>query len=239
MKNKFRIVAFSIPCVLLLSCVSFAQQIEVPHPKLVQFHLAILRKGPKWATSAEADRGKIMREHLANVLSMYESGKMAVAGPFGDETDLAGIFIVRTASANEAKTWVDADPAVAAGLLVPEIHPWWSEDNFKKPNSPFKLDTVYFVFLKKGANRKEGDDQDPEIQKLQKAHIANIERLAELKKLVVAGPFGDSGDLRGIFVFRVSTLKEAQDLYASDPMIKINRLAAELHPWRVPAGVLP
>lgn len=201
--------------------------------------MAILRKGPKWATNSEADRGKILQQHLANILSMYESGKMAVAGPFGDDTDLAGIMIMRTASADEAKSWVDADPAVAAGLLTPEIHPWWSQDIFKKPNSPLKLDTVYFAFLRKGPNRQEGDDQNPEIQKLQKAHIANIERLAKLKKLVVAGPFGDDGELRGIFVFRTGTLEEAQDLYATDPMIKIKRLTAELHPWRVPAGVLP
>jgi len=56
---------------------------------------------------------------------------------------------------------------------------------------------------------------------------------------VMAGPFGDNGDLRGIFVFRVGSLKEAQDLAATDPMIKIDRLRLELHEWTVPAGVIP
>ncbi|PYS62392.1 MAG: hypothetical protein DMF76_08990, partial [Acidobacteria bacterium] len=139
----------------------------------------------------------------------------------------------------EAKTWVDADPAVRAGLMVPEMHPWWSEDIFQKANSPLKLNTVYFAFLKKGPNRKEGDDKNPEIQELQKAHIANIQRLAAMKKLLVAGPFGDNGDLRGIFVLRVASLKEAQDLCATDPMVKSGRLLVELHPWQVPEGVLP
>jgi uncharacterized protein YciI len=98
---------------------------------------------------------------------------------------------------------------------------------------------VYFGFLKRGPNRKEGDGETPEVQELQKAHIANINRLAETKKLVVAGPFGDDGDLRGIFVFRVGSLKEAEELAATDPMIKIDRLRLELHPWNVPDGVIP
>jgi hypothetical protein len=55
----------------------------------------------------------------------------------------------------------------------------------------------------------------------------------------MAGPFGDNGELRGVFVLRVASLKEAQDLAATDPMIKIDRLRLELLPWNVPEGVIP
>ena len=119
------------------------------------------------------------------------------------------------------------------------MHPWWSEDIFKKASQPLKWNTVYLGFLKKGPNRKEGDGKTPEVQELQKAHLANINRLAETKKLVVAGPFGDDGELRGIFVFRVGSMKEAQELAATDPMVKIDRLRLELHPWNVPEGMIP
>jgi uncharacterized protein YciI len=207
--------------------------------KLVQFQMALLKKGPKWTGTQAPETQKILHQHLVNVLALLDSGKAVIAGPMEDDTDLAGIFILRAASAEEAKTWVDADPAVKAGLFVAEMHPWWSEDIFKKRNTPLEMNTVYFAFLKKGPNRKDGDDKVPEIQELQKAHIANIQRLAKLGKLVVAGPFGDDGVLRGIFVFRVASLQEAQDLCATDPMIKIDRLRVELHPWQVPEGVLP
>jgi len=237
--KPMRKLILSISVLSLLLGAPLAAQKEAPPHKLVQFQMAIFTKGPIWVTTSDAERGRIFQEHLGNVFSMYESGKMVIAGPFGDNINLVGIFIMRAASSDEARAWVEADPAVKAGLLVPEMHPWWSQDIFKKANSPLKLDTVYLGFLKKGPNRKDGDDKNPEIQELQKAHIANIERLAKLGKLVVAGPFGDEGELRGIFVFRVGSLKEAQDLCATDPMVKINRLTVELHPWRVPEGVLP
>jgi len=206
---------------------------------MVQFHMAILKKGPQWDATKEADRMTILKQHLANVIELLNSGKAVIAGPLGSETDLAGIFVLRAATAEEAKAMVDADPAVKAGLMLSEMHPWWSQDIFKKAVMPLKMQTVYLGFLKRGPNRKEGDSQTPEVQALQKAHIDNINRLADTKKLVVAGPFGDNGDLRGIFVFRVGSLKEAQDLAATDPMIKIDRLRLELHPWNVPEGVIP
>ncbi len=225
--------------VVLTSAVGLFSPTSAETPKLVQFHMALLKKRPKWTTTSAADRNQILQQHLANVLSMLDSGKAVISGPMRDATDLAGIFILRAQSAEEAKTWVDADPSVKSGLFVAEMHPWFSEDIFKKANSPLKLETVYLGFLKKGPNRKDGDDQVPEIQELQKAHIANIDRLAEMKKLIVAGPFGDNGELRGIFVFRVGSSREAQDLCATDPMVKINRVIIELHPWNVPEGVLP
>lgn len=216
-----------------------AQQKEESAPKLVQFHMALLKKGPQWDGVMEPAKNPTLRQHIAYFVSLIDSGRAIIGGPTSGNTDLAGLYILRASSAEEARTWVEADPAVKAGMFTAEMHPWWSEDIFKKANSPLKLDMVYLGFLKRGPNRKEGDGTTPEVQELQKAHIANITRLAEMKKLVMAGPFGDNGDLRGIFVFRVGSLKEAEELSNTDPMIKIDRLRLELHPWRVPAGVIP
>jgi uncharacterized protein YciI len=215
------------------------QDKKEPQSKMIQFQMAVLRKGPNWTNPQTPETRKILHQHLVDVLALLRSGKAVAAGPFGGDTDLAGIFILRATSAEEAKTWVDADAAVKAGVFTAEMHPWWSEDVFKKANSPLKWNTVYFAFLKKGPNRKEGDGDTPEVKELQKGHLANIGRLAETKKLIVAGPFGDDGNLRGIFVFRVASLEEAQELCATDPMIKIGRLTVELLPWQVPEGILP
>ena len=229
--------------VLLLIFLLVVTTTSVAQPaqhKLVQFQMAILKKGRAWDTMKVEERNATLKKHLANVIGLLDSGRAIIAGPFNDDTEVAGIFIFRAASADEAQAWVDGDPAVQAGLITAEMHPWWSEDIYKKAaTSPLKMETVYLGFLKKGPNRKEGDDKNPEIQQLQKDHLANIGRLAETKKLVMAGPFGDDGELRGIFVFRVTSLKEAQELAATDPMVKIDRLRLELHPWSVPVGVIP
>jgi len=84
------------------------------------------------------------------------------------------------------------------------------------------------AFLKKGPNRTSDKDK---AAKLQAAHMANIRKLAEEGKLALAGPFLDNGELRGIYIFNVETIKEAKKLTETDPAIKAGSLIMELHPW--------
>jgi uncharacterized protein YciI len=220
-----------------ISSANFAQEKAQPQLKLVQFYLGLLKKGPKWAPANTPDTALLHQEHVAYWTSLLESGKAMIAGPLTDDGEIGGVYIFRAQSAEEAKAWAEGDPAMAAGHLVTEMHPWWSEDVMKKPASPIKLETVYLGFLRRGV--KWTPEQTPATEELQKAHIANIQRLAAMKKLVVAGPFGDNGNLRGIFVFRVASLDEARQLSATDPAVQAGRLVVDLHPWMVPEGVLP
>jgi uncharacterized protein YciI len=93
----------------------------------------------------------------------------------------------------------------------------------------FEMTTYYVGFLYRGP--KWTPEQTPETEALQKAHLANIQKMAEAGKLLVAGPFTDGGDLRGLYVFRVATLEEAEALAATDPAVKAGRLRLEFHPW--------
>jgi uncharacterized protein YciI len=68
--------------------------------------------------------------------------------------------------------------------------------------------------------------------------MENIGRLAAAGKLVLAGPFDKGGDRRGVFVFKVGTLAEAQALTDTDPAVAAGRLRIELHQWAVPEGML-
>jgi uncharacterized protein YciI len=55
-------------------------------------------------------------------------------------------------------------------------------------------------------------------------------RGADSGKLILAGPFADEGDLRGMLVFRVDSPEEAKALAAQDPAVKAGRLVLEWHP---------
>ena len=113
----------------------------------------------------------------------------------------------------------------------------WKDVSENFPNM-----TIRYVFiLKKGPVWS--PDETPEIDALQEAHLANYRRLEEMGKLVVTGPFLDSfavsGEVRGMGVLRAGSFDEAYELISTDPMVKVSRLAFELHAWMIDKNVLP
>jgi uncharacterized protein YciI len=99
----------------------------------------------------------------------------------------------------------------------------------------YGMKSYVMAFLKKGPNR----DLDATAEaELQQAHLDNITRLAKDNKLVVAGPFMDDGDIRGIYIFDVTTIEDAKILTESDPAIKAGSLVMELHPWYGSAALM-
>jgi uncharacterized protein YciI len=126
------------------------------------------------------------------------------------------IALVLTATLHGQATY---DAALAARLKA--------DDNGMK--------TYVMALLKAGPNRNRPRE---EAQKLQAAHRANINRLAAAGKLVLAGPFADDGELRGIYVFDVATVAEAEALTKTDPAIQAGQLVMELHPWYATAGLM-
>lgn len=65
-----------------------------------------------------------------------------------------------------------------------------------------------------------------------RGHMANIGRLAEAGKLVVAGPMQkNEKQYRGIFILNVPTIGEAKALLETDPAIKAKLLDTELFNW--------
>jgi uncharacterized protein YciI len=63
---------------------------------------------------------------MANIKRLYNDGKLKVAGPFGDEGKWIGLFIFDCETKEEVEKLLKTDPAIAAGRLNYEIHPWWT-----------------------------------------------------------------------------------------------------------------
>ncbi len=98
-----------------------------------------------------------------------------------------------------------------------------------------EMTTYYVGLIYRGP--KWTKEVTPEVMELQKAHLANIGRMAKSGKLVLAGPFIDDGELRGMYVFQVDSLEEAEELCNTDPAVEAGRLRIELHPWYSARGI--
>ena len=91
------------------------------------------------------------------------------------------------------------------------------------------------VFLKRGPNRSQDSLTSA---KLQEAHLNNIGRLAKEGKLLLAGPMMTDEDIRGIYLFNVTTIQEAKALTETDPAIQAGSLIMEMHPWYGSAALM-
>jgi hypothetical protein len=84
-----------------------------------QYSLMILKSGEaRHQDGAE----KIIWEHAREIHALRVAGLLSIVCPVSDGSELEGIGIFN-ASVEEAKTLMDEDPGVKAGIFVYEIHP--------------------------------------------------------------------------------------------------------------------
>ncbi len=93
----------------------------------------------------------------------------------------------------------------------------------------YQMKEYFVVFLKKGPNQEEMDPEDSKV--LQAKHLEYLGKLYNDGIIVMNGPFGDDGDLRGMSFYSVASKEEAEKLANGDPMVQAGRLAVEVHPW--------
>jgi len=88
--------------------------------------ICILKTGPKDAEIQGKARDDIFAGHFANINNLAEQGKLAVAGPFGkNDRTYRGLYIFNVPTIEEAEKLVVLDPAVKAGIFVPELTLWY------------------------------------------------------------------------------------------------------------------
>ena len=94
-----------------------------------------------------------------------------------------------------------------------------------------------FVILKTGP--KDSEFKGKARDDMFAGHMANIERLANEGKLAVAGPFRKNDrQYRGLYIFNVGTVEEAQKLVETDPVVKAGIMVAEITPWYASASLM-
>lgn len=82
----------------------------------------------------------------------------------------------------------------------------------------YGMRSYVFATLLTGPNDASITDTEKRNE-LFKGHFANMGRLAKEGKLVLAGPFIEGGEKRGLFIFNVATIEEAEEFVQTDPSI--------------------
>jgi uncharacterized protein YciI len=124
----------------------------------------------------------------------------------------------------EPDTSLDSDDSIFNAALAEKL----GADNYG-------MRQYVMAFLKAGDVRNQDLE---EATRIQAGHMAHIRKMSEDGHLVLAGPFLDGGEIRGIFLFAVDSLEEAQALTEADPAVQSGRLIMELHPWYGSAALL-
>ena len=111
----------------------------------------------------------------------------------------------------------------------------------KHDEGGYEMTTYVVGFLYRGPTWT--PEPSEEVNRLQVGHMSHITKMVETGKLILAGPFMDDGDLRGLFVFKLdgespeAMVAQAEAMVAADPMVKAGRLVVKFHPWYSAEGI--
>lgn len=123
MKNFYRRLIIPLTCIVVQSLVA---QTPEPAAKPKQF-IYVLHLVPRLyddkAWTAE-DKAAVDR-HLANFKTAAHSGQLILAGRTKESGDKTfGIAIFEAADEAAARKFMESDPAVTAGVMTAELHPF-------------------------------------------------------------------------------------------------------------------
>lgn len=148
-----RMLALALLCIGTLATAGervfdpeLAKKLGADERGMKTYVLCILKTGPKDAAITGDERKKIFAGHFENIGRLADEGKLVVAGPFGkNDKAYRGLYIFNVATIEEAEKLVMLDPAVQAGVFVPDLTLWYGSaammvvnDTHKRLEAPKK-----------------------------------------------------------------------------------------------------
>ncbi len=106
----------------------FSQTSVEDEYQMKQYFMVFLKSGLT-RTQDSVTAAKMQEGHLNNITRLFNEKKLILAGPFLDDGIYRGIFIFDIATEEEVKQLLQTDPAIKAGRLDYEIHPWYGPGN--------------------------------------------------------------------------------------------------------------
>lgn len=108
------------------------------------------------------------------------------------------------------------------------------EFEYQDGDTTYIMKQYFMGFLMRVPDKTELDSA--KVMEIQLAHQNYMSENAKTGTLLIAGPFGDDGDMRGIVIYDVATKAEADSIISNDPAVKAGRLAIDVKPWWAAKG---
>ena len=134
MHSRRTVLALSLICLFAFGAsaeersfdAELAKKVGADERGMKTYVLCILKTGPKDADIKGDERKTIFAGHFANIERLAAEGKLVVAGPFSkNDKAYRGLYIFNVATIEEAEKLVVLDPAVKAGVFVPDLTVWY------------------------------------------------------------------------------------------------------------------
>jgi uncharacterized protein YciI len=235
-----------LACAMPVWFATAAAEGRVPDMSTMDRYLfAILSRGPGWTPERTPHTDSVQAGHMANLQHMASIGVLVGAGPFQGNGAQRGLFIFHGVSVDSAERLCAVDPAVRAGRLVLEFHPWlapkgigdaYEERAKRNPEHRDSMITLAVVYLKSVPNAAPVDSA--RLAAMQREHLDTIMGMLLSGEMLAAGPILDSGPIRGVGVFGSDSLT-AQRRCQDDPLVRAGQFSVETRMWWTAWGVMP
>lgn len=120
--RSLAIVAIGLLTLSLLATGAIAQvdpgQNSVSSSSAKRLFAVEFRIGPAWVADKPPNEQLLFGEHSANLRKLREAGALKLGARYSDK----GLVVLEAESETAAREMVEADPSVAAGTFVYEIH---------------------------------------------------------------------------------------------------------------------
>ena len=223
-----------------LAFLSLLAPAEAPPKKwdMSTFTLVLVRPGPA-EKQPSAELAQVYDDkHKALLRGLGAKGKALAWGAIEGSPDLLEVIVLHEPKPEEARRLLEREPWVSSGARVLELHPWFAARGILKPPAAGAPEMwATFGLLRRPPDAPQLPKE--KLDEIQQGHMATIEAMAASGDLAIAGPLGDDGTLRGVFVFRGTDQAHFRELAGRDPAIQSGRLELDLYAWALRDGMLP
>jgi uncharacterized protein len=124
MKNRSHQLIISLVCLFAIVQSLSAQEPKAAKPKQFIYVLKLVPRLHADSAWTKEDNAALER-HFVRFQQAAKSGQLILAGRTSEPGDKTfGIAIFEAPDENAARKFMEEDPAVAGGLMTPELHPF-------------------------------------------------------------------------------------------------------------------